>query len=116
MLHDAGTHYGAQVQLRGLVGLMRKWWGSARGGPGAQDDQIFALKTKESVNAPMAPELGLFLCECIYHAYSTRYKDSHEALQLSDHEDKVEAFKAKFIYPHMGKTAGPYSGPLFSST
>ena len=49
----------------------------------------------------MAPELGLFLCECIYHAYNTRYAETHEPMLLGNYVDKVEAFKKTFIYPHM---------------
>ena len=55
-----------------MIGVMRGYW--------TEEDQIFALKTKESCNTPMAPELGLFLCECIYHAYNNRYAESHEPL------------------------------------
>ena len=69
-----------------------------------EEDQIFALKTKESCVTPMAPELGLFLCECIYHAYNTRYAESHEPLALDDYADDVEAFKKSHIYPHMAST------------
>ena len=58
----------------------------------AEEDQIFALKTKESCVTPMAPELGLFLCECIYHAYNTRYAESHEPLALDEYADDVEDF------------------------
>jgi tRNA pseudouridine38-40 synthase len=84
-------------QIRKLIGMML---GVVRG-EWTEEDQIFALKSKESVNTPMAPELGLFLCECIYHAYNTRYAGTHKPMLLDNHVDKVEAFKTKFIYPHM---------------
>ena len=79
-----------------MIGVMRGYW--------TEEDQIFALKTKESCNTPMAPELGLFLCECIYHAYNNRYAESHEPLSLDDHSDAVDAFKTQHIYPHMSAT------------
>ena len=87
-------------QIRKLVGMML---GVVRGA-WTEDDLVFALKTKESCTAPMAPELGLFLCECIYHAYNVRYGETHEPLRLDAHADKVEAFKTKHIYPHMAAT------------
>ena len=87
-------------QIRKLIGMML---GVVRGA-WKEEDQIFALKTKESCNVPMAPELGLFLCECIYHAYNTRYAETHEPMLLGNYADKVEAFKKKFIYPHMART------------
>ena len=49
-------------------------------------------------------ELGLFLCECIYHAYNTRYEKSHQPIGLAPYADKVEAFKRKFIYSHISRT------------
>ena len=52
----------------------------------------------------MAPELGLFLCECIYHAYNTRYAGRHEPLALDDYAADVDAFKESHIYPHMAHT------------
>ena len=79
-----------------MIGVMRGYW--------TEEDQIFALKTKESCNTPMAPELGLFLCECIYHAYNNRYAESHEPLSLDDYSDAVDAFKTQHIYPHMSAT------------
>jgi uncharacterized membrane protein YgcG len=79
-----------------MIGVMRGYW--------TEEDQIFALKTKESCNTPMAPELGLFLCECIYHAYNNRYAESHEPLSLDDYSDAVDAFKSQHIYPHMSAT------------
>ena len=61
-------------QIRKLIGTML----CVVRGYLTEEDQIFALKTQESCVTPMAPELGLFLCECIYHAYNTRYAESHE--------------------------------------
>ena len=87
-------------QIRKLIGTMI----CVVRGYLTEEDQIFALKTKESCVTPMAPELGLFLCECIYHAYNTRYAESHEPLALDDYANDVEAFKKSHIYPHMAST------------
>ena len=87
-------------QIRKLIGMML---GVVRGS-WSERDQIFALNTKETCGTPMAPELGLFLCECIYHAYNTRFGDTHTPLTLDKYSDKVDAFKTKFIYPHMADT------------
>ena len=87
-------------QIRKLIGTMI---GVVRGA-WSEEDQIFALNTKEHCQTPMAPELGLFLCECIYHAYNTRFGETHEPLRLDAYADKVEAFKTTHIYPHMAET------------
>jgi uncharacterized membrane protein YgcG len=87
-------------QIRKLIGMML---GVVRGA-WREEDQIFALNTKEHCQTPMAPELGLFLCECIYHAYNTRFGETHEPLSLEKYADKVEAFKTTHIYPHMAET------------
>ena len=87
-------------QIRKLIGTML---GVVRGA-WSEEDQIFALNTKEHCQTPMAPELGLFLCECIYHAYNARFGETHEALHLDAYADKVEAFKTTHIYPHMAET------------
>jgi tRNA pseudouridine38-40 synthase len=69
----------------------------------SEDDQKFALITHQYVPTPMAPELGLFLCECIYKAYNDKFGAVHDALQLSKYHDKVEAFKHSFVYTHIAK-------------
>lgn len=64
-------------------------------------DLLFALRTKQRVNTPMAPELGLFLCECQYDAYNKRFSAEREPLRLENWRDKVEAFKHKTVYKHI---------------
>jgi hypothetical protein len=49
----------------------------------------------------MAPELGLFLDECVYEAYSKQYGDLHEPLRLGAYAARVAAFKAAHLYPHI---------------
>jgi len=41
-----------------------------------------------------APELGLFLDECIFKSYNDRWGNDREAqISLSDFQDQVDAFK-----------------------
>ena len=51
-------------------------------------DLLFALRTKQRVNTPMAPELGLFLCECQYDAYNKRFSTERVPLRLDNCGDK----------------------------
>lgn len=64
-------------------------------------DLLFALRTKQRVNTPMAPELGLFLCECQYDAYNKRFSHEREPLLLEKWAADVEAFKQKIVYKHI---------------
>ena len=64
-------------------------------------DLLFALRTKQRVNTPMAPELGLFLCECQYDAYNKRFSAEREPLRLENWRDKVDAFKHQTVYQHI---------------
>ena len=43
----------------------------------------------------MAPELGLFLDECVFKSYNDRWGNDREAqVSLSDFQEQVDAFKA----------------------
>ena len=78
-----------------MLHQIRKLIGTALGvlrGAWSEEDLRFALRTRESCPTPMAPELGLFLCECVYHAYNQRFGETHEPLRLDAYEEKVEAF------------------------
>ena len=50
---------------------------------------------------------GRFYCyrqvECIYNAYNQRWagQEGREAIEAEKHKEKIDAFKAKYIYPHM---------------
>lgn len=52
----------------------------------------------------MAPELGLFLDECIYDSYNRRFRESHEPVNLVPFQDQVLEFKHRVIYPHIANT------------
>lgn len=53
-----------------------------------------ARTTLADLNAPMAPELGLFLDECYYESYSKQWGHQHGGdLALAPFAQDVEAFK-----------------------
>jgi hypothetical protein len=54
-----------------------------------------------SINVPTAPEVGLFLDECIFSSYNKKWKSSHEEASMKDYEKEAEEFKMKFIYSHI---------------
>ena len=56
-------------QIRKLIGTML----AVMRGTLNEDDQKFAILSHQFVPTPMAPELGLFLCECIYKAYNDKF-------------------------------------------
>ena len=84
-------------QIRKLIGTML----AVVRGELTEDDQKFALLTSQFAPTPMAPELGLFLCECIYKAYNDKFGAVHGAMELLKYHNKVEAFKHKFVYTHI---------------
>eukprot|EP00850_Spirogloea_muscicola_P009509 SM000053S17466 [mRNA] locus=s53:514065:516429:- [translate_table: standard] len=58
----------------------------------------------ENVNVPMAPELGLFLDECLFHSYNRHFGLSHAALTMAPFAPVVEAFKRDHVYAHIAAT------------
>lgn len=57
-----------------------------------------------NINVPTAPEVGLYLDECLFASYNQKWKDSHEELSMKDYEEEAEAFKMKHIYSHIAST------------
>lgn len=55
-------------------------------------------------NVPTAPEVGLFLDECLYPAYNNRFTGTHEEISLKDYENEIAAFKSEFIYSHISSS------------
>lgn len=86
-------------QIRKLIGTML----AVVRGEISENDQKFALLTHQFAPTPMAPELGLFLCECVYGAYNNRFGSVHEKFELAKHGDKSEAFKRKHVYTHIAR-------------
>lgn len=84
-------------QIRKLIGTML----AVVRGELTEDDQKFALLSHRHVPTPMAPELGLFLCECIFGAYNDRFGSVHDAFQLDKYAEKSENFKRTHVYTHI---------------
>ncbi|GMI72538.1 hypothetical protein like AT1G20370 [Hibiscus trionum] len=61
-----------------------------------------ALRKDVHINVPTAPEVGLYLDECLFASYNQKWKDSHEELSMKTYEEEAEEFKMKFIYSHIG--------------
>lgn len=84
-------------QIRKMVGMaLAEFTGVAPNGC-----LLHALKTKEKAIVPMAPDLGLFLDECLYGAYNDRWGGHHEVLSLANYADRVAAFKEEQLYPRI---------------
>lgn len=63
-----------------------------------------ALQKDVNINVPTAPEVGLYLDECLFSSYNQKWKDSHEELSMKAYEEEAEEFKMKYIYSHIGLT------------
>ncbi|XP_021296028.1 tRNA pseudouridine synthase A, mitochondrial-like [Herrania umbratica] len=63
-----------------------------------------ALRKDVNINVPTAPEVGLYLDECLFASYNQKWKDSHEELSMKAYEEEAEEFKMKFIYSHIAST------------
>lgn len=76
-------------QIRKMIGLaLAVYRGTAD--PGAVH---MALDPSRDFSTPMAPELGLFLCESKFTAYNAHFGKDRELLLLSDWEADVQNFK-----------------------
>ena len=56
------------------------------------------------INVPTAPEVGLYLDECLFTSYNNKWKDSHEEISMKDYAEEAEEFKLTYIYTHIAKT------------
>ncbi|KAJ8772527.1 hypothetical protein K2173_027704 [Erythroxylum novogranatense] len=63
-----------------------------------------ALQKDVNINVPTAPEVGLYLDECLFASYNKKWKDSHEELSMKDYAKEAEEFKIKHIYSHIAST------------
>ncbi|XP_022975443.1 tRNA pseudouridine synthase A [Cucurbita maxima] len=63
-----------------------------------------ALQQDVNINVPTAPEVGLYLDECLFTSYNQKWKDSHEEVSMKAYEEVAEDFKMKHIYSHIGST------------
>ncbi|CAL8468878.1 g8419 [Coccomyxa elongata] len=85
-------------QIRKLVGMAV----AVMRGIAPPDAISLALDPARTVTTPMAPELGLFLDECVFESYNDRWGTDREAcVRLAAFQDQVDAFKRDRIYPHI---------------
>ncbi|MCO5610091.1 hypothetical protein L7F22_064326 [Adiantum nelumboides] len=62
-------------------------------------------KTRDTnMTIPTAPELGLFLDECMYPAYNQKWYNTHEEVSQKGHEQEIIRFKHNVIYEHIAAT------------
>ena len=52
-----------------------------------------ALEPNLDLSTPMAPELGLFLCECKFDMYNEKFGNEREPLGLQAWQDHIDKFK-----------------------
>uniref|UniRef100_A0A0D3F8P0 Pseudouridine synthase I TruA alpha/beta domain-containing protein n=1 Tax=Oryza barthii TaxID=65489 RepID=A0A0D3F8P0_9ORYZ len=60
-----------------------------------------AFRKDVNLNVPTAPEVGLYLDECMFTSYNKKWKDSHEAVSMEPYSEEAEEFKLKYIFPHI---------------
>ncbi|EHA8592431.1 tRNA pseudouridine synthase A [Cocos nucifera] len=60
-----------------------------------------ALRKEVNINVPTAPEVGLYLDECLFTSYNQKWKDSHEELSMKAYAEEAEEFKMKYIFSHI---------------
>ncbi|XP_060199888.1 uncharacterized protein LOC132628166 [Lycium barbarum] len=65
---------------------------------------VTAFRRDVNINVPMAPEVGLYLDECFFTSYNSKWKDTHEEVSLKDYYEVAEEFKMKYIYSHIAST------------
>ncbi|KAJ1280357.1 hypothetical protein BS78_04G226000 [Paspalum vaginatum] len=84
-------------QIRKMIGLavavMRK----------CAPESIYdvAFRKDVNLNVPTAPEVGLYLDECMFTSYNKKWKDSHEAVSMETYSEVAEEFKNKYIFTHI---------------
>lgn len=60
-----------------------------------------AFRKDVNLNVPTAPEVGLYLDECMFTSYNKKWKDSHEAVSMEPYSEVAEEFKVKYIFTHI---------------
>ncbi|KAL6982637.1 tRNA pseudouridine(38-40) synthase [Sarracenia purpurea var. burkii] len=63
-----------------------------------------ALQQNVSINVPTAPEVGLYLDECLFTSYNQKWKESHEEVSMKAYSQEAEDFKMNHIYSHIAST------------
>ncbi|CAN6280444.1 unnamed protein product [Urochloa humidicola] len=60
-----------------------------------------AFRKDVNLNVPTAPEVGLYLDECMFTSYNKKWKDTHEAVSMEPYWEEAEEFKVKYIFTHI---------------
>lgn len=68
----------------------------------------FCITRDVNITVPMAPEVGLYLDECFFTSYNTKFEESHEEVSMEAYKEEAEAFKLKHIYTHIGSAERRY--------
>lgn len=86
-------------QIRKMVGMaIAEYKGIA-----AEGSLKYALKAQQRIVVPMAPDLGLFLDECIFEAYNDRWSNLHGPLLFDVYREQVGKFKMSKLYPSLAR-------------
>lgn len=86
-------------QIRKMVGMaVAEYKGIA-----PQGSLKLALKAKQQIVVPMAPDLGLFLDKCYYDAYNKKWGKNHGCIELDTYADAIQKFKNETLYPQLAK-------------
>ncbi|KAL8151438.1 hypothetical protein V2J09_021246 [Rumex salicifolius] len=62
-----------------------------------------AFQQDVRINVPTAPEVGLFLDECLFTSYNKKWNKSHEEVSMRSYFEQAEEFKKKYIYSHIAE-------------
>lgn len=86
-------------QIRKMVGMaVAEYKGIAPKG-----SLMCALKSRQRIVVPMAPDLGLFLDKCYYDAYNKRWGDLHGCLDSDTYAEEVEKFRREKLFPSLAQ-------------
>ncbi|KAL5706334.1 tRNA pseudouridine(38-40) synthase [Ranunculus cassubicifolius] len=60
-----------------------------------------ALQKDVNITVPTAPEVGLYLEECLFSSYNQKWRETHEEISMEAYAQEAEDFKMKQIYSHI---------------
>ncbi|XP_068645594.1 uncharacterized protein [Aristolochia californica] len=63
-----------------------------------------ALKKEVNINVPTAPEVGLYLDECLFSSYNKKWKDTHDEISMEAYAEAAVNFKMENVFSHIAST------------
>ncbi|GJP30558.1 hypothetical protein CLOM_g3810 [Closterium sp. NIES-68] len=87
-------------QIRKMIGMVL----AVMRGHAPEEMLTDAFRRDKRYNVPLAPELGLFLVECMFPAYNNKWSGSHDPVTLEPYREQAEKFKEEVVYPHIVST------------